>query len=928
MKKIIVFLLLFLITTPLYSITKEETEYFEKNVRPVLVDKCYKCHSSTSKKVKGDLLLDTKEGTLKGGKTGPAVVPNNIHKSLIVKAIEYNDTDLQMPPDSKLSQQEIKNLTHWIEIGAPDPRLASPILVYKPISSTNHWSYLPIKKPTVPSTEIHWSDNPIDNFIYNNLKLNELKPSYIADDRILIRRAYYDLIGLPPTESEIISFINDSNSNKWEILIDRLLSSPEYGERYGRHWLDTSRYSDTTGTVNVNQEPRYTYSYTYRDYVIKSFNTDKPFNQFILEQIAADKLNTPKENLAALGFLTLGKNSGNANDVIDDRIDVITKGFMATTVVCARCHDHKFDPISTKDYYALHGILNSSYVPSDEGKPIISEIKQTKEYIDYLKEKSKVEEEIRTFIDDKYKSAISDFTTNTAKYLYGGYLLNNVAESNRVNFVRENSLNPRMIQRWGQSIKVSLSVSKRQNLKGKGSYKGEIGDVFIPYAKMFKISSKDFEKEFKIMISENEEIINPFLLRHIKELQIRTMNDLSQAYQSAVMESLRTTSANIIGLSEFKSAIFKNNGPLEFDKDTFQKYYSDNGKTMKYDNELRQQRGKLTTLEISNPATPKRAMVLLDKDSPSNSNVLIKGDPNTRGPLVPRRFIETFNYLNPNNFTNGSGRLELAYAIANDKNPLTARVIVNRIWMDHFGEGLVKTPDDFGTQTEKPVQYDLMNYLSSYLIENNWSIKKLNKLIMTSSTYQQSSANAPKKFIKDPNNTLYWRMNIIRLDFEELRDSIFYVSGTLDLKMGGQSVDLWNSSYSNRRTVYGMVDRGRLPEIFTTFDFATPEMTTGKRFQTTVPKQALFLMNNSIIIDQTKHIFNMPKFSSQSTDEEKIKVLYEICYQRLPTQSELKLSKHFIQDGKMDDLANKNMINCWERLIQLLLLGNEMVFIS
>jgi len=920
MKTIVNFLIAITVCNNLFALTKEEIDFFEKKIRPVLSESCYKCHSSKSEKVKGKLLLDNKSSTLKGGTSGPAVVPGDLDKSLLIKSIKYTDKDLQMPPSSKLSDSVIKDFETWVKMGAPDPRInTSPAISLDEKQTKEHWAYQRLNKPNVPAVNTKWVINPIDNFIYSKLRENDLSPSIEADKKILIRRLYFDLLGLPPSENDIDSFFKDTSKNAYEKLVDKLLDSPQYGERWGRHWMDTSRYSDTTGTVNANQEPRYTYSYTYRDYVIRAFNEDLPFDRFIKEQIAADKLpDIKKENLAALGFLTLGKNSNNNNDVIDDRIDVIFKGFMATTVVCARCHDHKFDPISTKDYYAIHGILNSTYVPSDKEKPVLIPIKDTPEYRDYLEKQNKIEQEIESFIDTRYASALLEFRTNTFKNLYGGYMLANVAESNRTDYIRDNALNSRMIQKWSSAINVKISVSRRQDLKGKDvkSKTSQINHpVFLPLARMFKVSEKDFKTEWSTVLSENKDDINPYLLHNIKKTAMISMKDLATAYQNAINESL-VLNTNIEGIVEFKESIFKNNGPLDINRDNFQRFYADNGKTMRYDNELRAQRGKLITHELTHIATPPRAMVLIDKDKAADSPVLIKGDPGTRGAIVPRRFLETFNYLNSNNFTNGSGRLELANAIANSDNPLTVRVIVNRLWQFHFGEGLSRSPDDFGIQTEKPVLNDLLNYLSVRFMEEGWSIKKMTRLMLTSATYRQVSINDAKKSLKDPYNRFYWRMNTGRIDFETLRDTILYVGGKLDLKMGGQSVNLVslnnNSEYSHRRTVYGLIDRGRLPEFFTTFDFATPEMTTGKRFQTTVPKQALFLMNNAMVIEQVRNMITRPEFIRIISEEEKIKTLYKICFQREPNPLEIKIGLRYMEDAMKEDMTDVKKEYNWK----------------
>ena len=832
-----------------------------------------------------------------------------------------------MPPSGKLSTTIISDFETWIKNGAADPRVEKVKLIDLGKESSEHWAYTPITVPTVPTLKSGWISNPIDQFILKELTKTNLYPSHIADNKILVRRAYFDLIGLPPTEKEVDEFLKDTSKDSWIKLINKLLDNPMYGERWGRHWLDTARYSDTSGGVNANRESRYTYSYTYRDYVIRSFNEDKPFDRFIREQIAADKLaDIKKPDLAGLGFLTLGKNSGNANDVIDDQIDVMFKGFMATTVVCARCHDHKFDPISTKDYYALHGVLSSVTLPSDSEKPVLIPIVDSEGYRDYLNKRTIIEKEIESFVDTRYLTAMTEFRTNTFKHIYGGYALNFVANSNKTDYVRDSGLNIRMIQRWLQPINAKtpnmrggvdagVAVTTTPNAGKKKANTSTQKPVFLPFELMFNVSDDKFKDEFSVMISANSNSINPYLLSHIKKVGVvKGMKELAQAYHNAVV-SLSVTGTNISGVEEFSTTIFKNGGPLDIDRNSFQRFYSDNGKTMRYDNELRQQTGKLVTHELTHPSTPPRAMAMSDRTKAVDSPVLIKGDPGTRGPIVPRRFIETFKHINSNNFTNGSGRLELAEAIASPQNPLTPRVIVNRVWQFHFGEGLVTSVDDFGIQTEKPVQYELLNYLADRFMKDGWSIKNLHRLIMASSTYRQQSNGDGKKALADPYNKLYWKMNASRLDFETLRDTILFLGGKLDTNMGGQSVNLVsanNGTYSTRRTVYGLVDRGRLPEVFTTFDFATPEMTTGKRFQTTVPKQALFLMNNSMVIEQVRNMITRPEFVRIVSEEDRIRTLYRICFQREPSELEIKIGIRYIENAMREDMSDVKKEYNWK----------------
>ena len=718
--------------------TRAQLDFFEGRIRPVLADKCYKCHSAQSEKVKGGLLLDSREDLLKGGKTGPAIVPGDPEKSLLIEAIRYTNEDLQMPPKGeKLSAAQIADLTAWVKMGAPDPRRKSATARtghnYDGDPGKNHWAWQPLKKPAVPEiTPASWAATPADNFILAKLEANGLKPSAAADRRTLLRRATFDLTGLPPTQKEIDDFLNDKSSEAFAKVVDRLLASPQYGERWGRYWLDTARYADTKGEVKRRlEDPNYPYAWTYRDYVIRSFNEDKPYNWFILEQLAADKLpGLGKSNLAALGFLTVGNHfNNNQNDIINDRIDVVTKGLLGLTVSCARCHDHKFDPIPTKDYYSLRGVFASCAEPVLE--PLLATPKLTPDYQDYMKQKTALDREV-----------------------------------------------------------AAVEAQRR---------------AFRP---------RTATQEAKKMLIQ-------------KEIQVRN---------------------------------------------------------------------RVSDLEMNHPGAPPRAMALEDKLVAFNSPVFIRGEAENKGPFVPRQFLEVLSGPNRQPFKNGSGRLELAQAIASKNNPMTARVMVNRIWQHHFGEGFVTTPDDFGTQSAPPSHPELLDWLASRFMEDGWSVKKMHRLIMLSSTYQQSSANNPRYAQIDPANRLLWRANIRRLEFESLRDSLLAIGGQLDFKAGGRPVDLNREPYSTRRTVYGAIDRGNLPEILNHFDFANPDMTSGKRYETAVPQQALFFMNSPLVVEQARHLVVLDEFIARKDEAGRIKFLYERIYQRDPRPEELQLGLAFLTE--------------------------------
>jgi hypothetical protein len=737
-------------------LTAAETAFFENKIRPVLVQNCYKCHSAEATKIKGGLLLDTRDALLKGGDTGPAIVPGEPEKSLLIRAVRYTDPDLQMPPRNgggeRLSETQIADLVSWVKMGVPDPRAGKSQISNLKSKGADHWAFKPIARPAVPESRNtdYASHNPIDAFVVSTLKEQGMQLSPPADKRTLIRRASLDLIGLPPTPEEVQAFLDETSPNAFEKVVDRLLASQQYGERWGRYWLDVARYADTKGDIKrLRDTPLYPFAWTYRDYVIKAFNDDKPFDRFIIEQIAADKLPLAKNDttLAALGFLTLGERfQNNENDIINDRIDVVTKGFLGLSVSCARCHDHKFDPIPTKDYYSLRGIFASSHEPKN--LPLIGpDPTRDPEYADYYVQRTN----LQTQLDD-----------------------------------------------------VALR---------------------------FRRGTQQMRRE---------------LLRNRIEAQ-----------------------------------------------------------------------NKIDALELTHPGAPPRANVLFDNRTPKDSPVFIRGESENQGPVVPRQFLECISGPNRKPFTLGSGRLELANAIASKNNPLTARVMVNRIWQHHFGDGIVSTPDDFGAMGSPPTHPELLDYLATYFIGHHWSVKQVHKLILLSDTYQQSSDNNPRYAQLDPFNHLLWRQNIRRLEFEPLRDSLLALGGKLDTNLYGKPVPLAhakgrnfraalllepshrpvNVGYTTRRTIYGYVDRSDLPEVFNHFDFANPEMESGKRYETTVPQQALYLMNSPLVVEQARNLIERPDVKTCSTDADRIKRLYEIIYQRPPRAEEMRLGLKFLQDS-------------------------------
>ncbi|MBI3876283.1 MAG: PSD1 domain-containing protein [Verrucomicrobia bacterium] len=838
-------------------LSPEEQEYFESKIRPAFIEHCHKCHSGDKDaKVKGGLQLDSKAGLLKGGSTGPAVVPGNPEKSLLIKAIRYTDPNLQMPPKDKLPDNVVADFEQWIRMGAPDPRTGKAAGILKSEAdkekAKQHWSFRPIKKPEVPKTKSHlktWVQNEIDVFVLAKMEDKGLLPAQPADRLTLVRRAYFDLTGLPPTPEEVEAFISDESPEAWSKLIDKLLASPHYGERWGRYWLDVARYADTKGARNNRmQENVMTQAYTYRDWVIDAFNDDLRYDKFLTYQIAADKSPTAqKKDLAAMGLLTMGRAGNNIQETIDDRIDVVTRGMMSFSVYCARCHDHKFDPIPTADYYSLYGVFQSCAEPGE--RPVIESDNSSPEFKDYIRQKTQIEAELEGYRMSSLAKNLGDARANTERYMLLAHVMLNDEDKQLKNRADQ--------QKFDQMYKLDFNVMGPwfNYLRGDRSSK-ETDPIWGPWAMYHKLKDSEFgskgkeiaakfvpsndaSKKYNALVARTFSTPAPDM-KVVAERYAKLFNDAEKAWSSAFT------------LNEKKKASAKDGEKVDDLKalsdpaqEALRKTYQNSPATFTYNriaglNNNRIGNGeqpfadRIQALDVKHPGAPKRAMTLEDRANPVNARVMIKGSPQNLGPEVPRRFLEVLSGPDRKLFpAKSSGRLELAEAVASDKNPLTPRVLVNRMWMNHFGAPLVRTPTDFGVRAEDPTHPELLDFLAAWFIENGWSVKKLHKLIMMSNIYQQSGDDRPKCNAVDPANLLVWKMNRRRLDFEAFRDSLLSVAGKLDDTMGGVPVNIADANdrlYAfnpYRRTVYAKVDRGNLATVFRTLDFANPDITTG-----------------------------------------------------------------------------------------------------
>jgi cytochrome c553 len=631
--------------------SRQALDRFERKVRPLLVERCVSCHGA--KKQESGVRLDRRAGVFEEQDFGTLIVPRKPDESRLLQVVHYHDDDVQMPPAGKLAENEIRLLTDWIEAGAAWPKDVDPDPA-EPDAWKNHWAFQPISRPEPPAVaDDTWSKNAVDKFVLAKLKNADLSPQSIADPRTQVRRVFFDLTGLPPTYEQVQTFAANPTDDAFARLVDEQLQSPHFGERWARHWMDVARYSDTTGYL-FTQERSQGDAWKYREWLINAFNDDMPIDEFLIHQIAVDRIleNEAGDKLSATGFLTLGRRFlNNKHDIIDDRLDVITRGMMGLTVTCARCHDHKYDPIPAADYYSLYGVLAS-------------------------------------------------------------------------------------------------------------------------------------------------------------------------------------------------------------------------------------------TNEVDRKKTSLR---LVDAAKPFNPYVFKRGQAHNHGKRVPRRFLSALS-KNPQPFTDGSGRLELAKAIASADNPLTARVFVNRVWSHLVGGYFVDTPSDFGVRSKPPTHPLLLDHLAGSLIDDGWSQKNLVRRIVLSATYRQRSDGPISE--ADPENHLLTRMNRKRLEFEAQRDALLAASGELDRTVGGESVDITKAPYPTRRTVYAFIDRQNLPGVFRAFDLASPDTHAPRRYQTTVPQQGLFQLNNPFVLRQATALADRTKTIADPGD--RIKELFKLTLSREPKDYEVSESLGFL----------------------------------
>ena len=792
------------------KLSQDDLAFFESRIRPLLIEKCGECHGPDEQESK--LRLDTWAGIAAGGKTGPLVVPAKPQNSLLIVAVRYIDNDLRMPPDGKLSKQEIANLSRWIQMGLPHPDRATSDTTPqprrgKPIDfeqARQFWSFQPVRKPQSPVVRnADQVQTDIDRFILARLEATGLMLSAPVDRRTLLRRVTLDLIGLPPSPTETDAFLADESPDAFAKIIDRLLNSPHYGERWGRHWLDVARYADSNG---LDENIAHGNAWKYRDYVVASFNTDKPYDQFLTEQIAGDllpydakdvtQLDTRNERLIATGFLSLGPKvlaevdaMKMEMDIIDEQLDTIGKSLLGLTFGCARCHDHKFDPVSQQDYYGLAGIFKSTRV------------------MEHFKKIARWHENSVPSADDLERLTFHETTIQAHKI----------------------------------QIKQIVAVAKQKLI-----------DALPPGGKL----DGDVEKQF----------------------------------------------------------------PAETQA------------------QLKKEREKLAALEKETASLIPAAMGAAD-GTVTDLAIHLRGSHLTLGDPAPRRIPEVFAHLEVPRFTpDSSGRLRLAQWLTSRDNPLTARVMVNRMWRWHFGQGLVASPDNFGLLGERPSHPQLLDWLAAEFMESGWAIQHLHRLILTSSVYQQNSSRNVEVRSRsdevDPENRLLARFPLRRMEAEVLRDSLLAVSGMLDRSMGRSMLTVPNREWifnhtSKDETKYDSprrsVVRNNLYDVFQLFDYSDASVVNGSRNSSTVAPQALFMLNSELMQDAATRLAERLLADIELSDSERIALLYTEVLGRPPTESETARLRLFVAPEQERSELSKSQK--WTAICHVVLASNEFIYV-
>ncbi len=991
----------------LFSLTSQswaDNEHFEKKIRPILVEHCHECHSE--KKVKGELRLDRKILALKGGESGKVIIPNKPEDSLLIKAIKY-EGELKMPPRKKLSAEHITLLTDWVKNGAawPDDGGTDVVEVGGPHKVTDkNWAFQKMQKPQVPQSEAGtkagFGTNPIDAFLWKTWQEKKLTPARLTDKRTLIRRMTYDLTGLPPTPDDVEKFVMDTDANAYEKLIDRLLASPRYGERQARHWMDLARYAETQGHEFDFEMFE---AWRYRDYLIRAFNTDVPYPQLIREHVAGDLLEQPRRNpldqsnesIQGTAFWYLGEAKHSPvdvrreqSDLVDNQIDVFAKTFLGLTVSCARCHDHKFDPIAQKDYYALYGILSNTRYdraiiddPDTRAKtrthlvqarndwekltrsawgevllknleneeyrkrtlPNFPEIvKQTKamnENFTKWRERTKATPLGRGewFLSgDAFESKLSTLSPRSDKL---GITSNTLADSTRIAGKLFGNARSETFVIDGDHIWFKVRGTGRVRLILEGFQL-----IQDPIYGGIAFNNGNPESSWRVMRVSMWKGRNAYIELIDDQNNGIALDDCYQANGNEAPPSLPAyevkegdTEASLFDRWKEQVTLWKDGKPAKVSPELLNHLLTMLGKDAPKETDD-QQKAKTAWTKLQNEVTHPRRTIATHEGNGYDEPLFIRGNHNSTGPKVARQFLLMGTPSTAPK--SGSGRRELVEWLNDSENTFVSRVMVNRIWKQHFGEGIVKSVDDFGIQGETPTHPELLDWLAREF-QKTGSIKGLHKQILMSSAYQLSSTPDAKNGETDPQNKYVHSQNLKRLEAEAIRDGLLSISGRIDLKEYGPGVMPYLTSHdigrgrpggsgpldgAGRRSIYLQVRRNFLNSFFVAFDYPTPFTTIGKRGSTNVPAQALAMLNNPFVQQQAevwaKKILALP----MKTDAQRIEKMYLEAFSRPPTENEAALALKFIE-SQQAETPKADPLRTWADLAHVLINTKEFIFI-
>jgi hypothetical protein len=898
----------------------QQVEFFEKNIRPVLIQRCYECHSTESGKSKGGLTLDSRAALLRGGDNGPALVAGNPDKSLLIESIRYKNHDLQMPPKGALPSNEVRLLEEWVKMGAPDPRETVAAKSSAPrgidiAAGAKHWAFRPMTAPAVPGKA---GGNPIDAFISQKLAEKGLSLAAPADPRTLIRRITFDLTGLPPTPQEVDAFASASAQNApaaLRALIDRLLSSPHYGEKWGRHWLDVARYADSNG---LDENIALGTAWRYRDYVVQAINNDLPFDQFLTEQIAGDLLDskdvpTRQRRMTATAFLNLGAKvlaepdkEKLAMDVVDEQIDVLGRAFMGMTLGCARCHDHKFDPVGQDDYYALAaifkstqsfsvdriGALSTAYESPMGDFEAFAAIKSAEQILkDQKSAVAKAEAEANKALKDEVR-------TKAVDYLMAAAAVPSTPTLSQVRPIAEkHGLRPHILL----NTRVWLAANEQHAL-------------FQPWQEAVR-SRHDASH------------LRPYYTLIFKQAGLVTPSPKNAAANESLLHQARAA------LDDAKGFLALPPEPMVlYPKDVAEK--------------VQQLRDTMMATESNLPDLPTAISVSDSSKILNQLPIHIRGSHLTLGKPVARgvpQVMQVSMKTKPRFPASQSGRLELARWLASPEHPLTARVFVNRVWTWHFNQGIVPTPDNFGLLGSVPTHPELLDYLARWFIDNGWSLKSLHRLILTSQTYLQASSTTLARAAQvDPENKLLHRFPVRRLEAEEVRDALLAVAGSLDPAIGGKTIPRRNREFvfnhtskdfttygSTRRALYLPIIRNNLYDLFQQFDYPDPATSTGQRNSTVVSPQALLLMNSDLV---SKAADTLAARLLKTAEDARLATAWRLAFARDATESDLRRARDFLTtaDASLASAVSdpaKRLQQTWSLLAQALLMSSEFIYL-